>query len=77
MFERFARLEESRERDSGGSGLGLAIVRTIVEAHGGSVEATDPEGQCRFEVRLPLVARDETDVSARLAPPPLEQRMSR
>jgi signal transduction histidine kinase len=54
VFERFARLEESRERDTGGSGLGLAIVRTIVEAHRGSVEATQtPQGQCRFEVRLP------------------------
>lgn len=54
VFERFARLEESRERDTGGSGLGLAIVRTIVEAHHGTVEATQtPQGQCRFEVRLP------------------------
>ena len=54
VFERFARLEASRERDTGGSGLGLAIVRTIVEAHHGTVEATQtPQGQCRFEVRLP------------------------
>ncbi|WP_235530714.1 ATP-binding protein, partial [Phycicoccus sp. Root563] len=53
---RFARLEESRERDSGGSGLGLAIVRTIVEAHGGVVRATEtPDGQCRFEARIPVV----------------------
>ena len=55
VFDRFARLEESRERDSGGSGLGLAIVRTIVTAHGGSVRATaTPAGQCRFEIRLPV-----------------------
>ncbi|WP_460966794.1 sensor histidine kinase [Pedococcus soli] len=56
VFDRFARLEESRERDSGGSGLGLAIVRTIVEAHGGVVRATEtPDGQCRFEARIPVV----------------------
>ena len=54
VFDRFARLEESRERDSGGSGLGLAIVRTIVTAHGGTVRATQtPGGQCRFEISLP------------------------
>ncbi|OLP42245.1 hypothetical protein BJM39_03110 [Salmonella enterica subsp. enterica serovar Javiana] len=54
VFDRFARLEESRERDRGGSGLGLAIVRTIVTAHGGTVRATEtPGGQCRFEIRLP------------------------
>ncbi|EAQ00071.1 hypothetical protein JNB_07869 [Janibacter sp. HTCC2649] len=57
VFDRFTRLEESRERDRGGSGLGLAIVRTIVEAHGGTVRATStPDGRCRFEVRLPLDA---------------------
>lgn len=55
VFGRFTRLAASRERDTGGSGLGLAIVRTLVEAHGGTVVATQtPDGRCRFEVRLPL-----------------------
>ncbi|MFC3995961.1 sensor histidine kinase [Nocardiopsis sediminis] len=39
VFERFARLEESRERDPGGSGLGLAICREIAVAHGGTLTA--------------------------------------
>ena len=42
VFERFARLDEGRARDTGGLGLGLAMVRTITERHGGSVEITDP-----------------------------------
>ena len=64
VFDRFARLEESRERDSGGSGLGLAIVRTIIEAHGGTVRATvTPSGQCRFEARLPTMAQQVTAAS--------------
>jgi signal transduction histidine kinase len=54
VFDRFARLEQARERDRGGSGLGLAIVRTVVEAHGGTVQAgVSPAGRCRFEIRLP------------------------
>lgn len=54
IFDRFTRLQPSRDRDSGGSGLGLAIVRAVVEAHGGTVRATQaPDGWCRFEVRLP------------------------
>ena len=44
VFERFVRLDDSRTRGSGGSGLGLAIVRTIVEAHGGTVGITGPAG---------------------------------
>ncbi len=55
IFDRFARLHTARERDSGGSGLGLAIARAIVEGHGGTIRADQsPQGDCRFEVRLPL-----------------------
>ena len=39
VFERFVRLDASRERASGGSGLGLAIVRQIALAHGGRASA--------------------------------------
>jgi signal transduction histidine kinase len=54
VFDRFVRLEDARDRDSGGSGLGLSIVREIVALHGGTVRATGSElGGARFEVRLP------------------------
>jgi len=37
IFERFYRVDESRDRDLGGAGLGLAIARSYVEAHGGEI----------------------------------------
>lgn len=42
VFDRFYRADQSRARTSGGSGLGLAIVKQLVEAQGGSVEASSP-----------------------------------
>jgi signal transduction histidine kinase len=55
VFERFTRLDDSRERDAGGSGLGLAIVRDLVTRAGGRVSfGTDPE-LSQAEVRLPAV----------------------
>jgi signal transduction histidine kinase len=54
VFERFVRLQEARDRDSGGGGLGLAIVAEVSEVHGGKVRVLEsPLGGARFEVRLP------------------------
>jgi signal transduction histidine kinase len=54
IFERFYRTDKSRNRETGGSGIGLAIVKSIVEAHGGTVVAESKldEGTS-FEVTLP------------------------
>ncbi|MFT6397360.1 MAG: signal transduction histidine kinase, partial [Bradymonadia bacterium] len=55
IFEPFAQLDESRQRDAGGAGLGLAIVRRIAEAHGGSVRVGEAKaGGARFVLELPL-----------------------
>ena len=54
IFERFARLDQARDREHRGAGLGLAIVEEIVSAHGGRVAIGEsPLGGARFEVFLP------------------------
>lgn len=45
IFDRFYRVDSSRNPSTGGSGLGLAIVKAIVEAHGGKIGATSAPGQ--------------------------------
>jgi two-component system heavy metal sensor histidine kinase CusS len=57
LFDRFYRVDPSRQRNGDGAGLGLAIVKSIVEAHGGSILARSSEGITAFEMRLPRSMR--------------------
>lgn len=63
VFERFARLSESRRRDPGGSGLGLAISRGVAEAGGGTLTAGASPllGGAVLVMRLPLAGNGAGD----------------
>jgi signal transduction histidine kinase len=55
VFERFYRVEKSRDRARGGAGIGLAIVKQLVEGWGGRVGADSAPGLTRFWFSLPRV----------------------
>lgn len=58
IFDMFAQVNKSLERTEGGLGIGLTLVQSLVEMHGGSVEAFS-EGLGKgseFVVRLPMLA---------------------
>ncbi len=64
MFERFYRVDSSRNHASGGSGLGLAIVAAIVGAHGGHVSVDTPDDgglTVRLELPTAVVGDDGAD----------------
>ena len=54
IFEKFFRLDDARNTDTGGAGLGLAIAREIVELHGGAITAESENEVTTFIVELPL-----------------------
>ena len=57
VFERFARIDEARDRGHGGAGLGLAIARDIAVRHGGRLYAADSADGARFVAELPQSPR--------------------
>lgn len=64
VFERFYRVDKSRDRKTGGTGLGLAIVRDTIQVLGGEVSITS-EIQKGTSVRFWLPAAETTVPSSR------------
>ncbi|WP_434777628.1 Cu(+)/Ag(+) sensor histidine kinase [Neisseria sp. Ec49-e6-T10] len=53
LFDRFYRVDQSRQRNGEGAGIGLAIVQSIIEAHEGSISVTSTNGLTQFIIFLP------------------------
>jgi two-component system sensor histidine kinase BaeS len=55
LFDRFYRVESSRNRHHGGAGLGLAICSNIVEAHNGTIQAqSSPLKGLAIHIEFPI-----------------------
>lgn len=58
IFDRFYRIEKSRNSNIGGSGLGLSITKNIIELHNGTISAYSDDYKTIFEVRLPTKVQE-------------------
>jgi signal transduction histidine kinase len=67
VFDMFAQVDRTLKRSQGGLGIGLTLARTLVEMHGGRVEArSDGLGKgSEFTVRLPLAAENSLAAEGR------------
>lgn len=54
IFERFYRVEMSRNTKTGGTGLGLSITKSIVDLHHGKITCQSDNNWTSFIIRLPL-----------------------
>lgn len=55
IFERFYRVDKTRDRETGGTGLGLSITHATVLMHNGSIRVSSKENEgTSFVVRVPL-----------------------
>jgi signal transduction histidine kinase len=73
VFDLFAQSPQTLNRSEGGLGIGLTLVRSLVEAHGGSVQAfSDGPGKgSEFVVRLPCPSRQNSEIRSVDNPEPL------
>lgn len=55
LFDRFYRVDPSRQKTSDGAGLGLAITKSIIEAHQGKIHVFSSNGTTRFEIAFPHI----------------------
>jgi two-component system CheB/CheR fusion protein len=69
VFEMFAQADTVGDRANAGLGIGLALVRSIVELHGGTVEASSPGPGRGSELRVRLPGRRAAAVALASAAP--------
>ena len=61
IFDRFYRVESSRNLKTGGTGLGLAITKSIVDLHGCNIKCQSTSELTSFIIQLPLNSPKKND----------------